>query len=138
MMAAVRRFCGQQRGSVVNTAGTFVPFTLVSLHKLTHRCLHSELAEPQKLLPFILQPEISNLSPDIIAVYIQAATKIFGHWAAETAQRWSDEDLPEVKNLVEVIIGRVSEFVSNPHIEVQERVSHYYGMHDHITLCVSP
>ncbi|KAK0466157.1 adaptin N terminal region-domain-containing protein [Desarmillaria tabescens] len=83
----------------------------------------SELAEPQKLLPYLLQPDISRLSPDIIAVYIQAATKIFGFWATEVAQRWTEDDLPEVKDLVATFISRGSEFVSSPHIEVQERAA---------------
>ncbi len=82
----------------------------------------SELAEPQKLLPYLLQPGISHLSPDIIAVYIQAAAKIFGFWATEVAQRWTEDDLPEVKDLVAMVISRGNEFVSSPHIEVQERV----------------
>ncbi|KAJ8508456.1 hypothetical protein ONZ45_g9263 [Pleurotus djamor] len=83
----------------------------------------SELAEPQKLLPFLLRPEMSNLPPDIIAVYIQSAMKLFGHWAAELAQRWSsvNDDLPEVKTVVATIIERLQEFVASPHIEVQER-----------------
>ncbi|KAJ3713758.1 adaptin N terminal region-domain-containing protein [Lentinula guzmanii] len=83
----------------------------------------SELADPQKLLPLILQPEISNLSHDIIAVYIQAAMKIFGFYAADTAQRWTDDDLHEVKATVQMIVERVSPFVSSTHIEVQERAA---------------
>lgn len=55
-------------------------------------------------------------------MYIQAATKVFGHWAAEIAQRWEDDDLQEVKGLVEFIMTRVSDFIGSPHIEVQERV----------------
>lgn len=84
--------------------------------------LRSELVDPQKLLPLILQPEISNISPDIISVYIQAATKVFGFWATEVAQRWTDDDIHEVKSVVQLVIERVSPFVSSPHIEVQERV----------------
>ncbi|KAJ4476579.1 adaptin N terminal region-domain-containing protein [Lentinula aciculospora] len=83
----------------------------------------SELADPQKLLPLILQPEISILSPDIIAVYIQAAMKIFGFYAAELAQRWVDDDLHEAKAIVQMVIGHVSPFVGSPHIEVQERAA---------------
>ncbi|KAJ7103194.1 adaptin N terminal region-domain-containing protein [Mycena belliarum] len=83
----------------------------------------SELSDPQKLLPYLLQSEIANLSPEIIAVYIQATSKIFGYWAAEVAQRWDNEDLPEVKSMVDLIIGRVREFVSNTHVEVQERAA---------------
>jgi len=84
----------------------------------------SELAEPQKLLPYILQPEISRLSPETMAVYIQAATKIFGFWAMELAERWNDEDLAEVKGVVDLIVSRITILVGSEHIEVQERVSH--------------
>ncbi|KAJ7492282.1 adaptin N terminal region-domain-containing protein [Mycena latifolia] len=83
----------------------------------------SELSEPQKLLPYLLQSEIANLLPEIIAVYIQATSKIFGHWAAEVAQRWDDDDLPEVKSMVDLILGRLHELVSNTHVEVQERAA---------------
>ncbi|KAF7337542.1 AP-3 complex subunit delta [Mycena sanguinolenta] len=83
----------------------------------------SELSEPQKLLPYLLQAEIATLQPDIIAVYIQAASKIFGHWTAQVAERWDDDDLPEVKSMVDLILGRVREFVSNSDVEVQERAA---------------
>uniref|UniRef100_A0A0W0GBD1 AP-3 complex subunit delta n=1 Tax=Moniliophthora roreri TaxID=221103 RepID=A0A0W0GBD1_MONRR len=83
----------------------------------------SELTDPQKLIPLLLREEISSLDPEIIVVYIQAAVKIFGFWAAEIAQRWSEEDLQEVKDIVGMIASRVGEFVSSPHIEVQERAA---------------
>ena len=88
-----------------------------------HFIMHTrELSEPQKLLPHLLQPGVTTLPPDTIAVYISATTKIFGYWASELAQRWDDDDLPEVKRVVETISARMSELVSSPHIEVQERV----------------
>ncbi|KAJ3755997.1 adaptin N terminal region-domain-containing protein [Lentinula raphanica] len=83
----------------------------------------SELTDPQKLLPLILQPEISNLAPDTIAVYIQAAKKIFGFYAAELAQQWTDDDLNSVKTTVQMVIDRLSPFIGSPHIEVQERAA---------------
>lgn len=83
----------------------------------------SELTEPQKLLAYLLQPSIANLAPDIIAVYIHTATKVFGYWAAEIAQRWDDDLLPDVTSVVDMVIERVSDFISSPHIEVQERAS---------------
>ncbi|KAG6911280.1 hypothetical protein DXG01_002119 [Tephrocybe rancida] len=82
-----------------------------------------ELAEPHKLLPYLLKPEVSNLAPEIIAVYIQSATKIFGTWAASVAQRWEDDDLADVKSMVEQLTSRLGELVSNPHIDVQERAA---------------
>ena len=44
---------------------------------------YSELAEPHKLLSYLLQQRIVSLSSDIIAVYVHAAMKVFGSWAAE-------------------------------------------------------
>lgn len=82
-----------------------------------------ELSEPQKLLPHLLEPGVTIFHPDTIAVYISAATKVFGYWASELAQRWDDDDLPEVKRVVETILARMSELVSSPHIEVQERAA---------------
>jgi len=55
-------------------------------------------------------------------VYIQAATKIFGHWAVEHANRWDNDALHEIKAVVDTVMTRVKEFTSSPHIEVQERV----------------
>lgn len=98
-------------------------FLLWIICKLIIPC-RRELTEPQKLLAYILQPEISRLSPETIAVYIQAATKIFGFWAAELAERWTDEDLTEVKGIVDLVVSRVTGLVISPHIEVQERVGH--------------
>ncbi|KAI0964144.1 hypothetical protein AcW1_001032 [Taiwanofungus camphoratus] len=83
----------------------------------------SELAEPQKLLAYTLQPSIVTLTPDIIAVYLQAAMKVFGSWAAELADRWDDDDLSKVKNVVDMVLGRVGDFATNPDIEVQERAA---------------
>ncbi|KIM47679.1 hypothetical protein M413DRAFT_416871 [Hebeloma cylindrosporum] len=82
-----------------------------------------ELSEPQKLLHHLLRPEVNNLAPDIISVYIHSATKAFGLWASELAQKWDDEDLPEVKQVVDQIISRMREFATSEHIEVQERAA---------------
>jgi AP-3 complex subunit delta len=62
------------------------------------------------------------LAPETVAVYLQSATKVFGLWAADTADNWDDDELPRVKAVVESVISGVSEFVSSPDIEVQERV----------------
>ncbi|KAJ3555164.1 hypothetical protein NM688_g2725 [Phlebia brevispora] len=82
-----------------------------------------ELAEPQKLLTYLLQPKVLSLSSDIIAVYLQAAIKVFGSWTAELADRWDDDDLPKVRNTVDTVVERASEFASNSDIEVQERAA---------------
>lgn len=79
---------------------------------------------PEELLPYLLHPNVALLDPEIIAVYIQAANKIFGYWATEAAQQWTNDLLEKVKSAVETMIEQMDEFVSSPHIEVQERVSH--------------
>lgn len=83
---------------------------------------HSELAEPQKLLNYLLQPRVLTLPPEIVAVYLQGALKVFGSWAAELAEQWDDEDLTRVKNAVSTVLERIGDFASSPDIEVQERV----------------
>jgi hypothetical protein len=116
----VRKCFGLPRGYVESIAGEQ---ELQSLYMDIDFSGRSELTEPQKLLTYLLQPSIASLSPDIIAVYVHAATKVFGYWAAEIAQRWDDDRLPEIKSVVEMVIERVSDFNSSPHIEVQERAS---------------
>ena len=93
-------------------------------HRIFH--FHSELAEPHKLLSYLLQPRIVSLPTETIAVYLHAAMKVFGSWAAELADRWDDDDLPKVRGVVDDVLERLSNFVTSPDIEVQERV------------CVSP
>jgi hypothetical protein len=121
---------------VANTAGRLLIGRLYAHFYTYYPC--SLLAEPHKLLPYLLQPETTNLAPDILSVYIQAVTKIFGYWAAQLAQRWVDDDLPQVKSVVDMIMTRVNDFVSSPHVEVQERVGVFnlnvyimtnYGIH---------
>ncbi|KAG9313936.1 adaptin N terminal region-domain-containing protein [Chiua virens] len=82
-----------------------------------------ELLAPEELLPFLLHPNVALLDPEIIAVYIQAANKIFGYWATEAAQQWTQDLLEKVKSAVETMIEQMEEFVSSPHIEVQERAA---------------
>ncbi|KAI9570124.1 adaptin N terminal region-domain-containing protein [Boletus coccyginus] len=82
-----------------------------------------ELLAPEELLPYLLHPNIAFLDPEIIAVYIQAANKIFGYWATEAAQQWTDDLLVKVQGAVETMIEQMEEFVSSPHIEVQERAA---------------
>ncbi|KAI0640096.1 Ap3d1 protein [Trametes polyzona] len=83
----------------------------------------SELVEPQKLLPYLLQPVINTLPPDTIAVYLQASMKVFGSWAADLAERWDDDDLPRVQGAVADILERLPSFAAHPDIEVQERAA---------------
>ena len=102
----------------MNIASEMVPFTLVDTTEKS--C--SILSDPQKLLSHLLQNEVDGLFPDIIAVYIQAAFKIFGVWTAELAQSWSDEELPDLKVKVKSAIERMQVLANSEHIEVQERV----------------
>jgi len=85
--------------------------------------LTSELADPEQLLPHLLQADITRLPQDTISVYIQAAIKIFGVWTSGLAQRWDEDELATVQNVVKSIQERMDALVTNPHIEVQERVS---------------
>ncbi|KAH9929816.1 adaptin N terminal region-domain-containing protein [Fomitopsis serialis] len=82
-----------------------------------------ELAEPQKLLPHLLQPGLVALDPEIVAVYLQAATKVFGYWAAEQANTFESEDLPKIRDAVDMTLERAGEFATSPDIEVQERAA---------------
>lgn len=82
-------------------------------------------ANPTQVLTYLLQPSVSRLAFDIVAVYITAATKVFGQWASQMAEGWRDGMLTEVKDMVEMVIERVTPFSTSPHIEVQERVCGY-------------
>ena len=82
----------------------------------------------------LLQPAISKLHPETIAVYVHAATKVFAFWAVETSKRWDDDDLPKVKQQVDYVVERLHEFAANPNIEVQERVSARFVITQYISL----
>ncbi|KAI0094397.1 Ap3d1 protein [Irpex rosettiformis] len=88
----------------------------------------SELAEPQKLLNYLLQPKVLTLPPEIVSVYLQGALKVFGSWAAELAEQWDDESLPKVKITVNTVLERIRDFASNADIEVQERAANIQGL----------
>ncbi|KAH7915689.1 adaptin N terminal region-domain-containing protein [Hygrophoropsis aurantiaca] len=82
-----------------------------------------ELDGPEELLPYLLQPNVTSLSAETIAVYLNAAAKIFGYWATETAQQWTDDHLNGLKTVVDSLMEQMERFVSSPHIEVQERAA---------------
>jgi AP-3 complex subunit delta-1 len=82
----------------------------------------SELAEPHKLLPSLLNPDVAKLAPETVAVYVHSAAKIFAFWAAELAERWDDDNLPHVKALVDETMQGLTLFVASVESEVQERV----------------
>ncbi|KAI0323040.1 adaptin N terminal region-domain-containing protein [Amylostereum chailletii] len=76
-----------------------------------------ELAEPNKLIPFLLQPHVYHLSSESIGVYLQAVLKIFGLWASDLAHHWDNDDLSKVKLMVDEIVERMVDFASSPDIE---------------------
>ena len=82
----------------------------------------------------MLQPAISKLHPETVAVYVHAATKVFAFWAVETAKRWDNDDLPKVKQQVDYVVERLHEFATNPNIEVQERVSVCFVITQYVSL----
>ncbi len=88
-----------------------------------------ELAEPQKLLTYLLQPKVLTLASETVAVYLQAAIKVFGSWTAELADRWDDDDLTKVRSSVDTVVEQASEFASNSDIEIQERVRGLFHLH---------
>jgi hypothetical protein len=83
---------------------------------------NSEIAEPQKLLPHLLQPNVSLLSSETIGVYIQTAVKLFGAWSIELSQNWDNGKIQDVREVVDTLISRLKNFTSHPEAEVQERV----------------
>ena len=90
--------------------------------RLTQCSTLSELSDTRKAVPSLLSSNVSKLSPDIIAVYINSAAKVFGAWAVDLAARWDDDDLQEVKEVVASVISAVRQFTSSADFEVQERV----------------
>jgi AP-3 complex subunit delta-1 len=90
------------------------------MHSFNMMC--SELADPQKLLPYLLHAEVARLDPGTIAVYLLSTAKVFAYWAAEAAERWDDDLLLQVKDTVDSTIEGLQSFVSSRHSEVQERV----------------
>lgn len=116
---AVLRCYGRLPGFVASTAGVI---KVIIITRIVFSQSSSELSEPQKLLEYLLHPGVSKLAPETIAVYVQAALKVFGFWCAEIAEHWDDDNLPRVKGVVDTMVERVTEFATNPDIEVQERV----------------
>ncbi|KIY72913.1 Adaptor protein complex AP-3 delta subunit [Cylindrobasidium torrendii FP15055 ss-10] len=82
-----------------------------------------ELIDPQKLIPKLLDSNIAQLAPETTAVCISSALKIFGFWATQVAQNWTDDDLEEVKKVANAMVLRLGEFIHSQHIEIQERAA---------------
>ncbi|KAI6037461.1 armadillo-type protein, partial [Pisolithus microcarpus] len=86
---------------------------------------YSELLAPEELLPYLLHSEVTNLDLHTKAMDLQAATKVFGYWSTEAAQQWTDDLLDKVKGAVDSVMELLEDFVSSPHIVVQEQVNGY-------------
>ncbi|KAI0307634.1 adaptin N terminal region-domain-containing protein [Multifurca ochricompacta] len=82
-----------------------------------------EIAEPQKLLPHLLQPSVSLLTSETIVAYLQAAVKLFGAWSMELSQNWESRKIQDVREVVDTLIFRLKDFTSHSEIEVQERAA---------------
>lgn len=81
----------------------------------------SDLSSPLSTIHNLLPPSLAHSSPQLIALSIQAAAKVFGHYAAHVSNSWNVEAHQELKNLVASITSGLAPFVTSPHIEVQER-----------------
>jgi AP-3 complex subunit delta-1 len=90
--------------------------------------LLSELDNPHHALMRLVQPSISHLPSDIIAVYLQATLKVFSYWAYELVGRWDDSQLPRVEMTVTAVLDAIASFASHADIEVQERVSNCHDV----------
>ncbi|KAF8588353.1 Adaptor protein complex AP-3 delta subunit [Ramaria rubella] len=82
-----------------------------------------ELLDPPKILTYLLQPSTAALPSETISVYIQAAFKIFGHWVADLSNRWNEDYLPEIKQMVDVVVNSLQSYIGSEDIEVQERAA---------------
>ncbi|KAN0135622.1 Ap3d1 protein [Lactarius tabidus] len=82
-----------------------------------------EIAEPQKLLSYLLQPNVSLLASETIGAYLQAAIKLFGTWSMELSQDWDSEKIQDAREIVDTLISRLKVFTSHSEIEVQERAA---------------
>lgn len=81
----------------------------------------SNLTSPLSTIHNLLPPSLVHSSPQLIALSIHAAAKVFGHYAAQVSNSWNAEAHQELKNLVASITAGLEPFVTSPHIEVQER-----------------
>jgi len=117
---AVQKFYGLQLGFVGKTAGG-APLSL-SVSGRHNNLRNREIAEPQKLLPHLLQPNVSLLASETIATYIQAAVKLFGSWSMGLSQDWDNVRIQDVREIVDTLISRLENFTSHSEVEVQERV----------------
>lgn len=81
----------------------------------------SELASPLSALSAILSPTLTQSTPQLIMVSVQAAAKVFAFYAASASQSWSADLHDEAKKVVASAQSGISPFLCSPDIEVQER-----------------
>ncbi|KAF8330859.1 adaptin N terminal region-domain-containing protein [Cantharellus anzutake] len=81
------------------------------------------LSDPIGTLKLLFKQQVSRLPGEIIAVYLQATLKIFGHWAAELSKQWREDSLSEAQKQVDQMLSSITLFISSDNVEVQERAT---------------
>ncbi|CCA68714.1 related to Adapter-related protein complex 3 delta 1 subunit [Serendipita indica DSM 11827] len=77
----------------------------------------------ETVLTRLIQPSISLLSSDIIAVYIQATLKVLSRWTYDLAEGWSNEQLKSAKETVDAVLTGLNPLCCHADMEVQERAA---------------
>jgi AP-3 complex subunit delta-1 len=81
----------------------------------------SYLASPQEVLTALLQITKISLSPECLAVYLQAVPKIFSLLAGDQYASWTPERKTMISLLMARIIHTLEPLAIHPDLEVQER-----------------
>jgi AP-3 complex subunit delta len=81
-----------------------------------------ELKDPIHVMMRLVDPSVTDLPSNILAVYLSAALKIYGYWASVLTEKWNDQFLPTVKETVAQLRAGFQPFASSEDVEVQERV----------------
>lgn len=82
------------------------------------------MKDAHRVIGHLIQPAVRLLPPETIAVFLQAAMKVFGHWAAEVAAEWNDDaHLAPARRTVDELVAALEPFAANEDVEVQERAA---------------
>ena len=85
----------------------------------------SYLTRPEPVMTSLLHPASLQLSPQTLAVYLQAIPKVFSSIAGSDRISWT----PERKTLMSLLMARIIHFLeplsTHPSLEVQERAVEY-------------
>ncbi len=90
----------------------------------------SHLYDPKATLRALLQPQMQMLDSVITAICIQAATKLFGQWAATVADDWDAARHRDAKSLVQEAVEALTRWSTNEELDVQERVRRRHSTGD--------